>query len=1513
MLAGLGESVIVGFEVDRYAGPGPSPIAAPYLGLSQNSQQALSSMGAEVTRAWFDGRTREVRFPEGTDVEAALELLRTLPQVRYAILNNSVMPASVVPNDPLFVAQWPLQSPNDVDLNAPQAWDQTTGNAATFVAVADTGIDYTHPDLYLAIALNNAEIPASLSPQLVDTNGDGSIDFYDLNSLDSLGNVVFDSVGLKYNSAHVTDLNANGYIDAGDLLSGTWHDGIDGDGNGFVDDLTGWDYVDNDANPIDVWGHGTHVAGIIGARANNGLGIAGVNWNVRLIPERFIGSVGSIADMIEAIQHAVTQGASVINASWGTFVADLALKDAIQWAGENSVVFVAAAGNHSKNNDVLSSAYYPASFDLPNLISVASIDVDGTLSDFSNYGPNTVSLAAPGAEILSTWLNGSYLNHSGTSMATPHVTGVVSLLAGLFPGATAEWLVDRVLSTVKPLADLQGRIITAGMVDAFVAVNTPNVAGPRVIVASPSGEVPAPTDRVTLTFDRPMRAETFTTNDVAVTGPAGAIAPIVVNRLTDLVFEVVFSPQPQLGIYSVTVGPDVQDQIGQLMDQDRDGNAGEPQDDAFSVVFRQTPPPQIWTIDDGDTGFASTGDWTSYAPDGYGADLLYTQAGNGLDVATWTFPDLTPGQYQVAATWQQFANRVANATYKLSGDGLELAIVQVDQRQQPVSFLEGGKWWQNLSGVINLTGDTLTVSIDDLASPADGYLIADAIRLRRVGELASGAEIEVRSEDGKLLTSGIYDFGRLEYGSSATRTFNVRNAGLADLTFSEITVPNGFSLVSGFGATTLATGQTTSFTLKADADSLGVFSGTLSFTSNDADDSPFSLNVTSFVAPVWIVDDGNSGFALSGGWSTYLGAGRQGDLRFKAVGGGAEVASWTFTDLPAGRYRVSATWLEYSNRVGDARYTILDDVAALSTTTVDQRLAPADFIDEGSPWHDLEGLFDIVGGVLRVELGGHATIGDYLIADAVRIERVEGLQLPPGPEIQLFLGSTGLADGVSTVDFGRTDIGVSVIQSFTIRNGGSSELVLGAIDLPAGFSLASNFGAATLAPGQTTSIEVRLDADSFGAFEGQVSVASNDGDEASFDFTVRGSVSAVWTVDDGDTGFTATGGWTGYAGDGWNGDFLYRQVGNETETASWTFTGLQPGQYRISATWLEYSNRAIDAEYKILDGTATLDAVQVDQRQSPSSFSENGRWWQDLAGSLALVEGTLTVQLSDLAGPAGSYVIADAIRLERIGNLSQEAVVQVIVEGSLIEHGIDILNFGSTEVGVTTTKTITVRNVGLSDLTVEQVILPPGFSLASNPGGTMLTTGQSMNFVVQLDAGAQGAFAGTVQIVPQGVEDSFDFGVTGIVAEMTPAVWIVDNGDAAFSVTGGWTTYVGDGALGDCAYIQAGDGSELASWTFAGLTPGLYRVSVTWLPYVNRAADASYSVLDGSTTLVTDTIDQRVSPDDLFADGQWWHDLALAAEVVNGELVVRLSNLAGPIGSYLIADAVRVERVGDPS
>jgi subtilisin family serine protease len=279
--------------------------------------------------------------------------------------------------------------------------------------------------------------------------------------------------GYMYNHA---DLAANAFKNPGDST----FDGVDNDGNGYVDDVYGWDFAGNNNSVFDGTAddHGTHVAGTIGGVGGNGIGVAGVCWNVKLMGAKFLGSRGgTTANAIKSVDYftdlKVDQGLNIVatNNSWGGGGFSQGLLDAINRANDAGILFVAAAGNSGANNDTTAS--YPSNYNAPNVIAVAALTSTGALASYSQYGATTVDLGAPGSGIWSTvpvasgkgknaTVASGYSSYSGTSMATPHVTGAIALYAARNPGATAAQIKSAILSTTTATPSLSGKTVTGG-------------------------------------------------------------------------------------------------------------------------------------------------------------------------------------------------------------------------------------------------------------------------------------------------------------------------------------------------------------------------------------------------------------------------------------------------------------------------------------------------------------------------------------------------------------------------------------------------------------------------------------------------------------------------------------------------------------------------------------------------------------------------------------------------------------------------------------------------------------------------------------------------------------------------------------------------------------------------------------------------------------------------------------------------------------------------------------------
>lgn len=326
--------------------------------------------------------------------------------------------STIVPNDTYYQSQWGL---GQSGINAVNAWDKTKGSKRVVVAVVDTGIDYTHQDLIDNIWVNPNEIP---------------------------------------------------------------NNGIDDDDNGIIDDIHGANFIVDTGDPMDDNGHGTHVAGIIGAKGNNSKGVSGVNWTTSIIALKFLNDrgSGSLYNAIRAYEYLLDLkkrgiNIKVANNSWGGAYYTEALYTAMKNLANSGVVLTAAAGNESEDNDSVGA--YPANFDIDNLISVAAVTEDGSIADFSNVGLNSVDIAAPGSRILSTHLNNAYASMSGTSMATPFVSGAAALLFGYDSSLSAKNVVERIYNTGREEYNLIGAIRTERMLDVSRLVNNESTPLPQ--------------------------------------------------------------------------------------------------------------------------------------------------------------------------------------------------------------------------------------------------------------------------------------------------------------------------------------------------------------------------------------------------------------------------------------------------------------------------------------------------------------------------------------------------------------------------------------------------------------------------------------------------------------------------------------------------------------------------------------------------------------------------------------------------------------------------------------------------------------------------------------------------------------------------------------------------------------------------------------------------------------------------------------------------------------------------
>jgi len=374
-------------------------------------EETLSPMARAAILAEVQGSIRQSFWlvPGLVSIETQLPL----PQVAERIAASGKAVRYV---EPVYVVHALDTVPNDPywgqlygmeQIHAPAAWDDHTGDATFVIAVIDSGLDYEHQDITGNLWTNTGEVPGN---------------------------------------------------------------GLDDDGNGYIDDIHGWDFYNNDADPMDDNSHGTHCAGTVGGAGNNDIGVAGVNWHCQLAGVKFLGGSGSgsIEGAIGAVQYCIANGFKVSNNSWGAGGdTGQALYDAIQNAGNQfGHIFCAAAGNGGSYG-----AIYPGAYDCTNIICVGATNSGEGMAGFSQYHPEEVDLAAPGVDVLSTVPGNGYSAYSGTSMATPHVAGGVGLVASLIPNASAELIKEIILSSARPIPAWKGCSVTGGVLDVGAAVD----------------------------------------------------------------------------------------------------------------------------------------------------------------------------------------------------------------------------------------------------------------------------------------------------------------------------------------------------------------------------------------------------------------------------------------------------------------------------------------------------------------------------------------------------------------------------------------------------------------------------------------------------------------------------------------------------------------------------------------------------------------------------------------------------------------------------------------------------------------------------------------------------------------------------------------------------------------------------------------------------------------------------------------------------------------------------------
>ena len=944
------------------------------------------------------------------------------------------------------------------------------------------------------------------------------------------------------------------------------------------------------------------------------------------------------------------------------------------------------------------------------------------------------------------------------------------------------------------------------------------------------------------------------------------------------------------------------------------------------IVNSWPPPADIQIMDDGDAGFSASGGWKDYSGAGYQGDLDFVAAGDGSGVANWTFTGLAAGNYEVSVVWLEHPNRTTDAPYRLFDDVTEVASVLLDQQSAPVAdqVVDGGNF-QIIAASVNISSGRLVV---ELSNAANGFVIADAVRIELLAPAGPDTTAPVADLASPLGGSSIYP-AVLNGQGYIEVTFNDSGDGIdaASIGGEEISISGtgvGTAVLDGTATLVSGTNYRYAFTGEFVEGTVDVTFVAGSFAdlaatpnTNAAETESFTVATPPPAPAVQIMDDGDAGFSASGGWKDYSGAGYQGDLDFVAAGDGSGVANWTFTGLAAGNYEVSVVWLEHPNRTTDAPYRLFDDVTEVASVLLDQQSAPvADQVVDGGNFQIIAASVNISSGRLVVELSNAAN--GFVIADAVRIE----LLAPAGPDttapvadlasplggssiypavlngqgyIEVTFNDSG--DGIDAASIGGEEISISGTGVGTAVLDGTATLVSG-----------TNYRYAFTGEFVEGTVDVTFVAGSFADLAATPN--TNAAETESFTVATPPPAPAVQIMDDGDAGFSASGGWKDYSGAGYQGDLDFVAAGDGSGVANWTFTGLAAGNYEVSVVWLEHPNRTTDAPYRLFDDVTEVASVLLDQQSAPVADQVvDGGNFQIIAASVNISSGRLVVELSNAAN---GFVIADAVRIELLAPAGPDTTAPVadlasplggssIYPAVLNGQGYIEVTFNDSGDGIDAAS-IGGEEISISGTGVGTAVLDGTATLVSGTNYRYAFTGEFVEGTVDVTFVA-GSFADLAATPNTNAAETESFTVA--TPPPAPAVQIMDDGDAGFSASGGWKDYSGAGYQGDLDFVAAGDGSGVANWTFTGLAAGNYEVSVVWLEHPNRTTDAPYRLFDDVTEVASVLLDQQSAPvADQVVDGGNFQIIAASVNISSGRLVVELSNAAN---GFVIADAVRIE------
>jgi subtilisin family serine protease len=892
-----------------------------------------------------------------------------------------------------------------IDVNAVPAWSLTNGTPAVVVGVVDTGIRYTHQDLAGNMWINPDEIPGN---------------------------------------------------------------GIDDDGNGYVDDVHGIDAITKSGNPMDDNNHGTHCAGTIAAVAGNAGQQVGVAYNARLMALKFANAAGkgALSNAIKCIDYGVTQGANILSNSWSGEEFSQALADTIEAANAAGVLFIASAGNTASDNDLV--ANYPSNSASGNVVAVTAIDRNGNLASFSSYGAGNVDLGAPGVSILSCTAasDTSYGSLDGTSMAAPYVAGVAALLKSLYPTASVMELKNRLLASASPLSSLSGRTVTGGTVNAHRALTiTPD--GQLEVEAFPAG-------------GPPLRAGASTAFQVTVTDllpVTGASVSAALGEGATVAFvDDGISPDRVAGdaTYSATFMVP-----SGLSNVDLVVAAAAPGKTAVATTFSY----QVVALANNDsfsTPAAVTGSsgrligTTNVGATGERGEPNH--AGVSLPLASVWYRWLAPlsGPATVDTFGSDFDTTLAVYTGNTMAGLVEVAANDDDRGLQSRVTFNG------------VAGTTYAIAVDGVGG-AQGNIELN------VSSAQAYPEITVEQPAGTDLTNGAatIEFAASPVGASVTKAFTIRNSGTANLTGLAATTTGthaGDFIAGPLGATSLAPGAITTVDVTFTPVALGLRVAALRLASNDADENPFEVSLSGGVSTTQEFPE----IAVEQPLGTNLADADTTDFGRVAVGSKANL---TFTIKNTGIANLTGVTIT-KDGPNATDFTVTANPAALvggpdGTTSFTVRFAPSAAGIRTAALHLASN--DPDENPFDIDLTG---IGADL--PEIAVEQPAGVEIPDG---------------------GRASFGAMLVSAWgasssltvTISNSGGSDL--SGLEITKDGNNASEFtvsgpAATTVAGGGSTTFTVTFTPSEFGSRSrtATLQIWSNDADENPYDLDLFGEV-----------------------------------------------------------------------------------------------------------------------------------------------------------------------------------------------------------------------------------------------------------------------------------------------------------------------------------------------------------------------------------------------------------------------